>query len=244
MIQSREILSSAKVAAIMQPTYLPWAGYFNLIANSDVFVFLDDVQFERRSWQSRNRILVNSEPYLLTVPVHSTCRAMKISEIFMDNDQKWRKKHCEVIRQTYSKHPFFHDIQSIIGIINDESFLKISDLNIAIIKHCTDKLELTSEFKRSQDLNASGKRSEHLLNICLATDCNIYLSPRGSMEYLEEDDVFRKSSVDLIFQDYIPQPYQQLKCQTFISHLSIVDVVANIGWQSARNYVLWLNNDE
>ena len=230
-------LNSARIATIMQPTYLPWAGYFNLIANSDVFVFLDDVQFERRSWQSRNRILVNSEPYLLTVPVHSTHRETKISEILIDNSQKWRKKHCEVITQTYSKHPFFYEIQSILEIIRDEKILRISDLNIFIVKHCAEKLGLNSQCQRAQDIGVDGKRSKHLLNICLALGCNTYLSPCGSMGYLKEDVIFENSSVNLIFKNYTPKSYSQARNQEFVSHLSIVDIVANMGWQAAKDYV-------
>lgn len=87
----------------MQPTYLPWAGYFHLIGTVDKFVFLDDVQFERRSWQSRNRILLEGREHYLTVPVRKASRSELIKNIAIDNDQEWRKRHLQLLRQAYLK---------------------------------------------------------------------------------------------------------------------------------------------
>ena len=80
------------IVAIMQPTYLPWVGYFNLINKSEYFVFLDDVQFDKRSWQQRNKIIINSNQRYLTVPVLSKNKYLqKLSEVKIDNSEKWQK---------------------------------------------------------------------------------------------------------------------------------------------------------
>ena len=96
-------------AAIMQPTYLPYLGYFQLMAASDVFVFLDDVQFARRSWQSRNRILTAQGELMLTVPVKKHDRDTPIHAIEIDDSQPWRDKHLAAIRHAYGKRPFFEE---------------------------------------------------------------------------------------------------------------------------------------
>ena len=82
-----------KICSIMQPTYLPWAGYFNLISSSDFFVFLDDVQFSKQSWQNRNRILIGDKMHWLTVPVLRENLKDKIYKIKIDDTRNWRKKH-------------------------------------------------------------------------------------------------------------------------------------------------------
>src|SRR5205085_517194 len=96
-----------RTAAIMQPTYLPYLGYFHLIAASDVFVFLDDVQFARRSWQQRNRIWGAAGEVMLSVPVQKTDRDAPICEIEISEAEPWREKHLASVRHAYAKRPFF-----------------------------------------------------------------------------------------------------------------------------------------
>ncbi|PZU94879.1 MAG: hypothetical protein DCE90_13740 [Pseudanabaena sp.] len=222
---------------IMQPTYLPWAGYFNLISQADIFVFLDDVQYERRSWQSRNRILLNNQPYFLTVPVHSLSQSQIINTIKLDDSQNWRAKHFKTVEHTYSKHPYQKEILIVLQCLFDKSVQNLSELDIVLIQILAEHLGLSTKFLRASELNIDGKRSEHILKICEYLNCHEYLSPIGSKEYLQEDKVFEKSKINLSFQEYQPKPYPQLKCSNFISHLSIIDVVANIGWQGALEYI-------
>jgi len=223
--------------AIMQPTYLPWAGYFNLIAQVDVFVFLDDVQHERQSWQSRNRILLNNQPYWISLPVKRLTHSQIINTIELDDMRNWRRKHLQLLEQTYSKHPYRREILNDIQCLSDKSINYLADLNIHLVRKFSDSLGLTTSFLRASDLNIGGKRSEHLYKICDYLNCDTYLSPLGSKEYLQEDRVFDNSAIKLLFQEYEPLPYPQLKCPNFISHLSIIDVIANNGWHKTLEYV-------
>lgn len=223
--------------AIMQPTYLPWSGYFNLIANVDILVFLDDVQYERRSWQNRNRVLLNEKSHFITVPVKHVSPWQVIKDIEIDNTQKWREQHCKTLHHAYSKHLYKQDITEIIEKIEDNSITKLARLNIEIIQYISGMLGLQPKFVLASDLEADGKRSEHLLNICSYLECDEYLSPMGSAEYLEEDGVFRHSHVKLLFQKFIPKQYSQKGTVNFESHLSVVDVLANLGWDATARYV-------
>ena len=96
-----------RTAAIMQPTYLPYLGYFHLIAAADVFVFLDDVQFARRSWQQRNRIWGAAGEVMLSVPVQKADRDASLSVIETAETERWREKHLSSIRHAYARRPHF-----------------------------------------------------------------------------------------------------------------------------------------
>ncbi|WP_424096613.1 WbqC family protein [Moorena producens] len=222
----------------MQPTYLSWAGYFNLISQVDVFVFLDDVQYERRSWQSRNRILIgDGDPRFITVPVHSK-QTQTLNTIKIDDSQKWREKHTKTLSHAYAKHPFKDGAFSVVfDTIKDVSIRYLSELNIKLILDLSRQLNLSTDFVKASEISVAGKRSKYLLAICDYLGCDEYLSPLGSSAYLEEDAVFNNSNVTLLFQNFSPKPYPQKNNSSFISHLSIFDVVANLGWQNAFHYV-------
>ncbi len=226
--------------AIMQPTYLPWAGYFNLISQVDVFVFLDDVQFVKRSWQSRNRILMNGNPYFITVPVNHVSRSQKICEVECNYHQNWREKHIRTVEQTYAKHAYKEEMyQATFDLIGNTAITRLADLNIRLIKRWSHHLGLKTPFLLSSDLQAEGKRSSRLFHICQKIGCTEYVSPIGAAAYLQEDQVFAESSpVRLSFQTYQPSAYQQKGAVQFVSHLSLVDVLANLGWEQTREYVL------
>lgn len=225
------------ICVIMQPTYLPWAGYFNLISRSDVFVFLDDVQFEKQSWQSRNRVLVNGRVHWLIVPIKHTNRNQSIYDIDIADDINWRKKHSLTLKQSYSKHPHFRDIIEIINLIEDEEYNHLADLNIAIIKRICKILEIECDFYRSYNLGITGQRTERLIKFCEFFQCGTYLSPVGSTEYLMKDGHFESLTVRLEFQNYTPISYSQMGTKEFVSHLSIVDILANIGAEETRDYI-------
>ena len=226
------------ITCIMQPTYLPWSGYFNLVAQANDFVFLDDVQFSHQSWQQRNRIVANGQPLVLSVPVLTSDRGPQlISAVRVDESKNWRKKHVRTLQQAYAKHPFGKQaVDQVEGIIGGGSDL-LMDINIALILAFCRALELTATFHRSSALAIAGARSERLLEICRLLHADTYLSPRGSQEYLEEDGVFAGSEVALRYQEFVPRPYPQRGVGEFISHMSIVDLVANAGFQGAREYV-------
>jgi hypothetical protein len=228
--------------AIMQPTYLPWSGYFNLIANVDVFIFLDDVQYEKGEWQNRNRILYNSKIHWLTVPVRHNSLSQKIYTVLIDSTKNWRKKHRLTLEYAYKNHPFGLDVLDVIlPIINDERITQLATFNRTLTLSIADALGIASSklFTNSSELKLEGARTERLVKMCEYFGCNEYISPVGAKCYLEKDGDFQKSAVRLTFQDFTPGYYPQKNQDTFVSHLSIVDVVANIGWSKSRDYIIY-----
>lgn len=221
----------------MQPSYVPWAGLFNLISQVDVFVFLDDAQFEKSSWHNRNRVLLGEAVHWLTVPVRHTSMFQRIDETEVDDRQPWRKKHLTLLRQVYGKHPHATDMLAAVSLIQDTSLVRLADLNIALITQFARHLGLTPTFLRSSELGISGKRTDRLIELCHALGCDEYLSPRGSADYLGEDRFMERTDTTLLFQHFIPSPYSQPHSGGFVGYLSILDVVANLGWPECARYV-------
>ena len=221
----------------MQPTYLPWEGYFNLISKADKFIFLDDVQFVKQSWQSRNYILSSNGKLLLSIPIKKHDLSTNINKIKINDNQNWRKKHILSITQNYSKTKYFHQLNKLIQIISDSKNKNLIELNIKIISAICSILSIKFEPRLSSEFSQVKNRSEKLIHICKELDCVAYISPIGSKKYIESDKVFSKTKIKLIFNDYKPRPYTQCNSKSFISHLSIIDLISNKGIEFAKDHI-------
>jgi hypothetical protein len=225
--------------AIMQPTYLPWSGYFNLIASVDVFVFLDSVQFEKQSWQTRNRILLQSREHLIIVPVVHAPLSTPICDIITsDRRSNWRYDHLKVLQAAYGKAPHGPELIELLEPFYAlPSPVRLAEFNIALIECLTGLLDLKTRFVRASNLDCYGERTQRLIAICEELSASTYVSPAGSADYLAEDDFARNTNIPLEFQSFVPAPYPQYRANVFTSHLSIIDVIANIGMADTRTYV-------
>lgn len=223
--------------AIMQPTYLPWAGYFHLIAEVDIFCFLDDVQFARRSWQQRNRILLNHTVKYLTIPTLSKGnRDQLINEVFTNESKNWRNQHKKTLYHGYAKHPYSNQILPLLSQCLDQNSQSLAEINIGIITAIKEMLGIPTPLLRTSNIPVYGKRSEYLLKICKNLGVNTYLSAAGSKPYIENEGLFKDIKVE--YQEYIPRPYPQINVTRFVPYLSIVDMIANIGLKETLNHIL------
>src|SRR5471030_1504156 len=116
---------------IMQPTFFPWAGYFNLASLADVFVFLDDVQLEKQSWQTRNRILLQGKPVWISVPVLHRSAHQSIGETEVCDHYKWRGKLLRQLAQGYAKHVHCDHALQVTGMLPQIASTSLADINIA-----------------------------------------------------------------------------------------------------------------
>ena len=223
--------------AIMQPTYLPWSGYFSLIASVDVFVFLDDVQFSRDTWQSKNRILLDGAEHYLTVPNVYAPLKSQICDILVDDTKEWRQEHITALLSAYGEHPWGRQCIKVVERALRTGKNHLADVSIALIEELCHMVGLTTPFVRATSLGCGGRRSEHVALICKALNCDRYLSPAGARDYLKEDKFEDMSSVRLDFLEVEPSPYPQAGFQGFMSHLSIIDVIANIGPHATLDYL-------
>ena len=141
------------ICAIMQPSYLPWAGYFNLIATSDVFVLLDNAQYQKNSWHNRNRILLNQSAHWITVPVKKSSLNQTILNSKIDNSQSWRKKHINQLQQTYAKFPFSGSVVEICQKLESAKANNLAELNIEMICWLMRKLGIDTKIMLSSEMN-------------------------------------------------------------------------------------------
>jgi hypothetical protein len=220
--------------AISQPTYLPWLGYIDLIDQVDAFVFLDTVQFEKRSWQQRNRIKVPGGLSFLTVPVSVKGRFdQRIMNVDVEN-QNFVRKHLRSIEMSYRRSPFFaRHFGELAGML--EACVvgsRLADLNIQLIQWLCRTLGVRTTLLRSSEIDREGYRSERLLNLCRELNAESYLSALGSAEYLLNDvPQFSDAGIEVAFQHYEHPAYRQ-QFPPFCTHASVIDLIFNEGERS------------
>jgi WbqC-like protein family len=222
--------------AITQPTYLPWLGYFDLIDQVDTFVVLDTVQFEKQSWQQRNRIKTPTGLMWLTVPVEFRgLLGQKIQEVEI-RDPAFGRKHLRGIEVNYGRARFFGEyfpqISSILQECSPGTLLV--DLNLRLLSWFLEILDIQTPVVRASSLAQEGKRTELLANICQKLGASQYVSPLGSAVYLlDEMSSFRACGVEISFQNYTHPEYRQL-FPPFASHACVLDLLFNEGERSAE----------
>ena len=219
--------------AIAQPTYLPWLGYFDLIDQVDAFVILDHVQFEKQSWQQRNRIKTPNGLQWLTVPVIFRGRfGQSIRDVEIRDCEFWRK-HLRAIEVNYHRAAFFVDyFQELSERLTCAEHSHLLDLNIRLIEWFMSILGIRTPLFFSSRLNVPGKRTELLANICLSLCATTYVSPIGSAAYLlGEIDLLKLRSIEVRFHNYQHPEYRQM-FPPFRSHACILDLIFNEGPRS------------
>ncbi len=220
--------------AITQPTYLPWLGYFDLIDQVDTFVVLDTVQFEKQSWQQRNRIKTPAGLLWLTVPVVFRGRLeQKILEVEI-RDVEFGRKHLRGIEVNYGRAPFFEEYFPQVSAILQICPLgtRLIDLNLRLLNWFMELLGVQTSVVLASSLAQGGKRTELLANICRKLGASQYVSPLGSAVYLlEELACFRDCAVDIVFQNYTHPLYRQL-FPPFLTHACVLDLLFNEGGRS------------
>lgn len=223
--------------AIMQPTYLPWSGYFALMNQVDVFVFLDDVQFARNTWQSENRALGADGPVNLVVSVEKQPLQERIKNIRIDYSTGWVDSHRAQIASCYGE---LNNAAEIIGIVSDcfeKRPVLLADLNVDLIVSMARYVGIATRSLRASDLNCGGARSEHVALICKAVGADRYVSPEGAREYLTADRFVEQFGILLSYQSFVPRPYDQGERAEFVSHLSMLDVICRVGPTAAKCYI-------
>ena len=221
-----------KVVAIHQPEYLPWLGFFKKMMNAELFVFLDDVQFRKKSWQNRNRIRINDGTTLLSIPVH-THSYPKINEVTIDNEKNWSIRHKKSILYNYARAPYFDEIKDFIESIFEKKFQYLLDLNTEIIKFIMNELEIKSKIVFSSELEISKKGSDRVIDICKAVGADHYITGTFWAESNLRVEEFKKSNIDIEFQKFQHPIYKQIHGE-FIPEMSIIDLLFNEGRKEAK----------
>lgn len=218
---------------VLQPSYLPWLGYFDQLSKADVFVWYDDVQFDKNGWRNRNRIKDSKGALWLTVPVLQSGHAEQlICEVEIDNSRNWRRKHLSTVTQLYAHAPFAKTVLPQLQEILDQPWARLVDLDIALIDWLAGEFGITTPKYRSSELNIDGDRNERLLNLCRHFGATQYLSGDSARAYLDVER-FEKNGIKIIWHGYSHPQYAQLHGQ-FVSQLSALDLLLNAGPESLK----------
>ncbi len=215
--------------SIHQPAYLPWLGYLSRIAESDVFVFLDTVQFEKNSFTNRNRIKTSTGPIWLTVPVLQQGHLAKaLTGIEIDSKQDWRKKHLKSIELSYRKSTEFSARFPMLQGLFESRTQSLADLCFGQLEFWLSELNISTRLVRASDLPVTGHKSDLVLALCKYLDATEYISGPMGRGYLNEED-FDRAHIRLSYQEYHHPTYPQLYGE-FIPAMGVVDA-----WMNCRN---------
>jgi hypothetical protein len=226
------------IVSIHQPQYMPWLPYYSKIARSDIFVFLDNVQYQKNGLQNRNELKNSNGRFWLTVPV-SVHLGDRLNEVKIVKNG-WSKKHVKSISLNYAKSSNYKYFTDYIQPIIEREFESLVDLNIKIIETvCNNYFKIDTKIVRQTDLGASGKGSKLILDICKNLGIKKYLSGPGAKNYIDENE-FEENGIEIDYMDNeTPAEYPQLyKKQGFINDLSALDFNLNVGPDWRRYYVL------
>ena len=220
--------------AISQPTYLPWLGYFDLIDQVDRFVVLDNVQFEKQSWQQRNRIKSATGLQWLTVPVEFRGRlSQQIREVQI-RDASFGKDHLRAVELAYRRAPFFDEhypvLVSHLQSVRDGSLLL--DLNLELLRWLLKTMGITTPLFLASQIPVEGKRAELLAAICRNLGGETYLSaPGGAVYLLNEIGIMSRAGINVFFHSYTHPEYKQ-RFPPFVPYASALDLLFNEGPRS------------
>lgn len=226
--------------SMMQPSFIPWQGFFSLIRQVDCFILLDDFQFSVQSYHQRNRLFVNpgqvdwySVPVVKAVSYQAPLNKTKI-----DEKSPWRKKMWRRIEQNYRKAPYYGDLSGPLEKWFQRPWDSLADQNMAFIRWVSDLLDYTPEFRTSSQHPGVEERSLRLVELLKWVGGDSYYSARGSFEYMQEDGVFPLASIPTYFQHFIPLPYGQIGSPgQFVPYLSILDALMNMGPVGTRDLI-------
>jgi hypothetical protein len=224
----------------MQPTFLPWLGYLNLMATVDTFVFLDDVQISPKSFMTRNRIPKGENLFhWLAIKENKTSR---IEDRFLNNTQITDiPETLELISQRIKTSYKESKIQELfIEKLNSELIASqsIADINISLIVFLLGALKIEVNTIRSSRLNVVGSKSQKVLNILNSFDWTSYVVVPGAVEYMREDPLWLGLENKLEIYNYEPIPYKQSMSREFMPFMSSVDAILELGTEEARKVML------
>lgn len=219
------------IAVILQPSYIPWRGYFDQIRRADTFIFYDDVQYDKHGWRNRNQIKTASGKKWLTIPVHSAgvTAGIPIKDVQIDWSKPWPETHLKSLTAAYSRAPYFREYLPLLEGFYGRRDKSIADLTIAITLQLAHELGIgKTRFLRSSELSGiQGQKTERLIQILARVGATQYVSGPSARDYIEED-AFREAGISLEYMTYEYPEYPQLY-PPYDPFVSILDLLFMTG---------------
>ncbi len=230
------------ILAVHQPQYLPWLGYFHKIANCDLFLFLDDVQYKKREFQNRNKIKTPNGPLWLSVPVVTKGQyTQNIRDVKILPQDGWAQEHLKSIEHNYARAAFFNEHKDFLHSFYAAPHDTLIEASMSMINYIMSYLKINTPFKMSSEYGVSTTSSERIVDLCKKTGADTYLSGAGGRDYMDEE-LFRRNNIKVIYQEYKHPEYPQLH-GAFEPYLTVMDLMLNCGPQS-REILLGQKQDK
>jgi len=216
-----------KKIAILQSNYIPWKGYFDLIASVDEFILYDDMQYTKNDWRNRNKIKTPNGTEWLSVPVGQAINR-RIRDVKIPFS-KWQKKHWKTLVQNYCRAQFFDEIAPLIEpLYIQKQYTHLSTLNRAFIEAVCTYLGITTKISNSWDYSLIEGKSERLADLCKKSGATEYVSGPAAKNYIH-DQVFKDCGINLTWFDYAGYPVYLQLWDEFNHEVTILDLLFNVG---------------
>lgn len=225
-----------KILSGHQSNYLPYPGLFYKITHSDGFIFVDHVQFERKSWQNRNRIRTVDGWTYLTVPTIKKGKLnQSILEVQVDKTRNWREKHLASLWHNYHNASYYEELASFLEEYYAHDWEYLYQWNRAFTLYVLEKLEIDTPIYYSENYRFEQPKTKLLIEMCRELGFDGYLSNEGSRVYVDES-LFAENGLSHSFCNYTTPVYKQ-QYPGFEANLSIIDMIANTGFAKTRELI-------
>lgn len=226
-----------KTVAIVQSSYVPWKGYFQLIARSDEFILFDDVQFTKRDWRNRNRIKTRDGVQWLSIPVNVSGRYFQAIKDVSIADPEWNTRHWKTIAANYAQARYFKEYRDPVErLYREATDTSLSAVNRRLLAGLCELLDIRTPLTWSMDYRIVDGKTERLVDLCRQAGATRYLSGPRASAYIDRA-CFERAGIELVYADYDGYPEYSQLFPPFDHYVSVIDVLFNLG-PLARDHVV------
>jgi len=217
------------IVAALQPGYLPWVGFFDLMRRSDLFVIADNLKYTKQDWRSRNRIRTAEGFCYVSVPVKRHAKYGPINEADIDNTRPWRQRNFNLLKEHYRKAPFWSTYEPFLRETFDMTWTRLIDVDMWFIEFLAREFSISgptallSEFP----VKFGADKTQSLIELTRAVGADTFLEGSAGRNFVDVA-MFEAAGLRIAFQDYVCRPYRQ-QFEPFMSHLSAIDLLLNEG---------------
>jgi hypothetical protein len=227
------------LAAIHQPNLFPWLGYFNKLARADVFVVLDDAQYQKTgsSWSNRVKLVVAGQAKWVTAPIRRAAHGVQTIAQLEWDEQPWRDKLLKTLQLQYGRAPYYAEAMELLQPLVRNPQRKVCAYNLDAVRAIAQALGLRPRIELASAFGVGSSGTLRLVQLVQRAGCRRYLVGGGAGGY-QDDALFAGTELELQYQAFVPQPYPQQGVEVFIPGMSIIDPLMNCGLVRTRELVV------
>jgi hypothetical protein len=204
---------------------------------SDVYVYLDNVQFEKNYFDNRNKINSLTGPIWLTIPVKDKGYLGKtINQLEIDNNQSWMKKHWKSILYNYQNTRYFNEIEGFLKEVYERKWNYLTEINEFILRYLLKQLKINTEFVKASEINLTKHKSDLIIELTHKLNGDIFVFGKFGKDYVNKEE-FKKEGIEVYIQSYNHPIYPQIY-DKFNPYLSIIDLISNVGLDKTKEWIM------